>query len=230
MYRGHRTKHCESGMRHRTGSRITSPRPYTLRDVGCILPRRETNRVGVRRQHSANLGCVDRTSSRITSRRPYTFCDVGCILPRWETNRVGVIRRDSENLGCVDRTGSRITSQRPYTLCDVGCILPRRETNRVGVRCESNDKTVRIWDGATGHSHIMVFSIFPVAKVLIVLIAYIQEPGSHTQSTLLSADGWLQQMCWLPPDKRSSPYCFHWASHAFATFDDQHALVLLQIT
>ena len=91
--------------------------------------------------------------------------------------------------------------------------------------------TVQIQDAATSQSHIVVFLNPSCPFVLIAQIAYIQEPSSHYQSTLLlSADGWLQQMCWLPPDKQSSEYRFDWTSHTFAVFDDQHALVLLQIT
>ena len=62
-------------------------------------------------------------------------------------------RQDSANLGCVDRRANRITSRRSYTFRDVGWVLSRWETNRVVLRRQD----VRIWDGATSQSHIVVF-------------------------------------------------------------------------
>ena len=131
-----------------TGQPVGSPlEGHTIFcDVGCILSRWETNRVGVRRHDSANMGCVDRTASRITSRRPYRFCDVGCILPRWETSRVGswdkTVRIWDASTG--QPVGSPLEGHTYYVMSVAFSPDGKR------IVSGSYDETVRIWDASTG--------------------------------------------------------------------------------
>jgi hypothetical protein len=149
-------------------------------EVGCILPRRHRNRVGLIRQDCANLGCINRTRCRITSRRPYAFCDVGCILPRWQTNCVGV---DSANLGCIDRTvGSRLEGHTDYVTSIA--LTPDGKPLVLGSIPDSSSRgSISNTVADRGISQFF-------CRMLMALISFAWDRDPLNQSTpLLSADG-----------------------------------------